>query len=745
MFNYGPLPSSIRPPWIRGVSAAGKALATCVALTLGSSCTGQLNFDDTSKTPPDVAAPDSGAATPDLLGAPPENFAFEPVSVRVYLTKVKNLLLGQAPTDDEVAAVTKDATALRGLVDAWFVKPEAQAKFFNFYQKAFQQTQVISDDFLDQGGLQPGFPQFQQAQDSFARTVQQLVADGQSFRSTVTTHKFMMTPALMAQYLLIDQTMVDDSGAVSMSLPAPDGSLLTKNDFYVTYLPPAMGGPITLQQTLDPKSPYYLHFAVPQPFTCNVPQLDQTGHVVVDLKGKAMQVKVTYNERHYNKLPVLFSALFGLAAGSIDGSNGNGPPPPPVIPADVPANMRFLYYQNCGGNVGYTPPYVTAADSVWRPVTVRVATQGEPLVPFYDLAALRTANEIVVRMPRVGFFSTPAFFANWQTNKSNQQRDTMNQTLIVALGRSINPVDKGTSTILDNGKDGQHSDPTSPCYSCHQTMDPMRNVFRQAFTYSYHAQTDPTQLFSTATFDYLGMRAPMASLDDLATTLITHPLYPIAWTQKLCYYANSSACSEDDPEFVRVTKAFANSNFDFHTLVRELFSSPLVTGASKTKTWTDLGETITVARQDHFCASLTNRLQLPSNICSKISKPTIALAVANNIPFDGYLRGAEAPALSTDATLFYRGASEALCSYAADLTVDASMSRYSSTKKDQAITDFVANIMGVTSGDPNNAPVTKLLSDHFDAAVAAGGKPGEALKSTFIVACMSPTSIAMGL
>jgi len=29
-------------------------------------------------------------------------------------------------------------------------------------------------------------------------------------------------------------------------------------------------------------------------------------------------------------------------------------------------------------------------------------------------------------------------------------------------------------------------------------------VFRQAYTYSYHAQHDPAQLFSTASFDYLG-------------------------------------------------------------------------------------------------------------------------------------------------------------------------------------------------------------------------------------------------
>ncbi|HEY3667576.1 MAG TPA: hypothetical protein VGL19_16335, partial [Polyangiaceae bacterium] len=214
---------------------------------------------------------------------------------------------------------------------------------------------------------------------------------------------------------------------------------------------------------------------------------------------------------------------------------------------------------------------------------------------------------------------------------------------------------------------------------------------------------------------------------------------------KLCYYANSSACTEDDPEFIRVVKAFTDSSYDFHTLLVELFSSPLVTGQTATKTWRTVGETVSIARQDHFCAALTNRLQLATSLCVGITDKTTATAVANNIPLDGYLRGAEAPALSTAETPFYRGATESLCAYAAGLTVDKPKSRYDSTKKDAAITDFVANIMGITSADPNSASVTQILTDHYNAAVAAGGKPTDALISTFIVACLAPTSVAVGL
>src|SRR4029079_13702917 len=74
-------------------------------------------------------------------------------------------------------------------------------------------------------------------------------------------------------------------------------------------------------------------------------------------------------------------------------------------------------------------------------VPIREPAAGEAITPFYDLPTLRSANELVLTIPRIGFFSTPAFFANWQTNISNQMRVTMNQTLIVALGASVHGTD----------------------------------------------------------------------------------------------------------------------------------------------------------------------------------------------------------------------------------------------------------------------------------------------------------------
>jgi hypothetical protein len=712
-------------------SAAFALVAGAVAIA----CTGTLDVaPSNSSPPPGGQMPDGGPELP-----------FEPVQARVYVPKVKNLMLGLPATEEEIAAVTKDPAALRAMVDAWFVRPEAQAKLANFFNKAFQQTQISQNDFYDQLGVDnlTGLPMFAQAQESMSRTALKIIAEGKPFTDTVTTHTIMMTPMLMSMYLAIDQSQVDDAGKASVSVPMPDGAISTTQAFWLTHQADA---PIPLTETMDPASPNFMHFAVVAPFSCSVPVVDAMGHVVLDAAGKPTKVTKTYTQRKYAGVTSAFLGLFGWAQSKYvsDPADPNGPPII-AIPADVPADQKYLYQYNCAGGVAFTSPSVTPQDAIWRPVTVRVAKAGERLTPFYDLPALREANEIVVRMPRVGFFSTPAFFANWATNNSNQHRNTLNQALIVGLGRSINPVDKGTSTVLDNGKDGQHSDPTSPCYSCHQTMDPMRNVFRQAFTYAYHEQHNPAQVYSTASFDYLGHKAPLASLDDFAMALVTHPLYAVAWAEKLCYYANSSGCAEEDPEFLRVVAAFKGSNFDFHTLVVELFSSSLVTGQAATKTGREIGETVSIARQDHFCSGLTNRLQLATSLCAGITDATTKIAVTNNIPLDGYLRGAEAPALSTDQTPFYRGATESLCAYAAGLTVDKAKSRYDSTKKDTAITDFVENIMGITPDDPNSAAVTQLLRDHYDAAIAAKASPTDALKSTFITACLSPTSVAIGL
>jgi hypothetical protein len=85
-------------------------------------------------------------------------------------------------------------------------------------------------------------------------------------------------------------------------------------------------------------------------------------------------------------------------------------------------------------------------------------------------------------IPRIGFFTTPAFAANWPTNSGNMMRAVLNQTLIVATGHQIDGTD-GTQPTHTPGMnlDNQNHD-TGVCVGCHQLLDPMRDILLMNYT-----------------------------------------------------------------------------------------------------------------------------------------------------------------------------------------------------------------------------------------------------------------------
>jgi hypothetical protein len=407
------------------------------------------------------------------------------------------------------------------------------------------------------------------------------------------------------------------------------------------------------------------------------------------------------------------------------------------------------------------PPVFTDADfSDWHLVTTRAPKANENTTKFYDVAALRGAKELVLNVPRVGFMTTPAFFANWSTNTSNLYRVTMNQALIVALNQSFDG-SGSTIPVSEAGLDQEHAGPGSPCYGCHQTLDPMRELFTQSFTLFYHEQTDATKIATSGVFTFSGVSHVANGVGELATALATHPRFAEAWTQKLCFFADSAGCYAGDAEFARIVDVFKTSNFNFKTLVRELFSSPLVTGAAHTATFDQRGAPVSVARRDHLCSTLEQRLGI-SDPCGISGLPGLtgaqnAIAVlVRGLPSDGYTRGAETPVLPTDSSLFFRSGTENICRRLADQMVDVAAaptatppraaSRYQSTAPDAAIADLVQNLMGLPEGDGRGAQARQILTEHYQEALKVTGiKPKDALKSTFVLACTAPSTISVGL
>jgi hypothetical protein len=678
-----------------------------------------------SSHPSNASTGGSSSSSGTATGGGPSEFQADPPAV--YVAKVKNILIGKAPTDAEIQQVEKDPTQLKTLIDTWMTDPAYDAKMRVFFELAFQQTQLTSASFIDMvlpNGLGPGegVPLLvQNVAESFARTVEELNKQGKPFTEAMTTKSYMMTPPLMEFYAFLDSLHVDDNTKITDNLPGDYQSYPNvKNIVQGT-----MGlSTVTLQQsTEDPTNPLFLHFYNP-----DVATLDYTN------AGTAAQCNgidpISYPLNSFILNWIMYGAVYNHKDKAMTG--------------------------NCGSRGTKGSMLWSASDfseSAWRMVTIRPPTSSaEQTTRFFDIPALRNATELVIRTPRVGFFSTPAFFANWSTNSSNQMRVTLNQALIVALGAAIDGSD--TTAVPSNPPDvdTSHAVVGSACYQCHQQLDPARAIFSATWTYPYSQQLDKTQTAQKGQFIFQGVtNTKINTIDDFATTLATHPLFASAWTQKLCYYANSQACDPTDPEFQRVVGVFKSSGYSWTALVRELLASPLTTNAAPTQT-TDKSEIVAVSRRDHLCAALNNRLGLVDICGLQVTTPSSLISqIVGGLPSDGYGRGSTIPVLPNDPTLFYRAGLENICGAVSNIVIDnkappmGSKQWTSSATPDSAIADFVSMLMAIEPSDPRSTPAQAALKAHFTAAVGQGANDSNALKSTFVLACLAPSAVGIGM
>ena len=81
---------------------------------------------------------------------------FEPLPPAVYGTKVKDLLVGQPLTADELTALLAEPTAIgglptaiAGLIDKWMAQPQWRVRMFGFFQQAFQHGGCVQSRFLN--------------------------------------------------------------------------------------------------------------------------------------------------------------------------------------------------------------------------------------------------------------------------------------------------------------------------------------------------------------------------------------------------------------------------------------------------------------------------------------------------------------------------------------------------------------------------------------------------------------------
>lgn len=667
--------------------------------------------------PDPVKDPDPDPVTPTPtfpVGTTPiggaEECAVDQLSApHVYGGKVKTLLTGMPLTSAELRSLGEDPEALGEMIETWFADPRAETVLRRFFMMAFQQDQVTGEGLMpmlksrninwgrfddDQENVVDLM--IQNIEESFARTALEIAKTGRPFNEVVTTDTFQMTTALMFFYAYLDHRHVrDDDSVFSRPLAEVDGFVAVRN----------RGAEPPANQILNPGSPNFLKFWIPR-----FDQLCPEG-------ADEMAFTPAQNEAFW---------LFQAILGRIDGSRKVG-----------------TTGATCRTQASRRGPLLTHADfEDWRAVKISKVAEGERPIRFYRLPELRSTNELALYGDRIGFFSTLGFFGTWPTNEDNSSRVTLNQTLITALGESFD----GTvvTDFSPPNLDEEHSAPGSACYGCHQTLDPMREFFRQSFTSSYGQQHDEDRINLPATFVFRGVEQTGNGVRDLASILATHPDFPRAWAQKLCFYANAAACRSSE-ELDRVVTAFVESNLDFQVLVRELFASPLVTNASCVDERT--GAAPSISRREQFCAQLSHRLGV-DDICGVDTPPRARSVLQRNmvnavssIPADTVSRGEAAPITISETGLFTRATREVVCGQIGERAFGPA---FDGMPREDAITKMVGEVMGLPTADPRHEGAVEILQDHVTDGIDAGASPRDALRSALVVACMSPGVAGVG-
>lgn len=636
-----------------------------------------------------------------------------------YGNKVKTVLTGLPLTSTELADLTADPSQLGSLIDTWMDTPEFEKVMTTFFATAFQQNELDADGVASMIRTTPNWGRFAgpteqlydlfrgNLRESFARTALRIIEEGRPFTEVLTTRSFEMTTAMLVFHGLLEQRYLDDQRRTQqIGMDEVTEFVLYRN---------AADAP-SPDESLNPNSPRFLHFYVPKFDDLCLPSSQDTYTVQQNAFGG--------NDEIY----FLFSTIFGR----------------PTRVYNREANSQVSGNPCTAGNARATPLIRRSDFSDWHTVTFRRPVGDENPTRYYDLASLRNTTEMVTRTDRVGFFTQLGFQVTWPTNEDNAERITINQTLMTSLGGTFDG--SLVANFAPTNVDGEHSEIGSACYGCHQTLDPMREVFRYSYSHYYGLQTNQETIDSLIPyFAFQGVQQPLTGVTSLAELMANHPSFHKAWVQKLCFMVNGAACPETTSEFEAVVSAFRSSNSDFKTMLKSLLSSNLTTNVDCLDGSTGYIRSIT--RRDQLCASLSNRLGV-DNICGEGLtsgarsglQRNVATAVTS-MPKDTFARGEVNPLVITETGLFTRASREVVCTVVAE---SAYGTAFGSLSRDEAIDAMVTRVMGLPVGDARREPSLAVLRDHVTEGMASGASERVALQSALVVACMSPGLAGVG-
>ena len=231
-----------------------------------------------------------------------------------------------------------------------------------------------------------------------------------------------------------------------------------------------------------------------------------------------------------------------------------------------------------------------------------------------------------------------------------------------------------------------------------------------------------------------------SDLETFGQAIATHPGFAAGWAQKLCFFANSKACTPSDPEFKRVEKAFIDSNFDFKTLVVELFSSPLITAQERTKTH-DLTEYGPLHHPPHAPVSCPKRAlgrRWDAGLrCLRWQKPH-----GHGDPrrrLESRRHGA-LPACDLLALLLRhrRDLLHPLCQGTSSTKSSPPLTPARQKPWEKSLEFVVTGLMGLPPTDSRHDQVKALIQEHYDQSFAKTKATVQSLRSVTTLGCMSP-------
>ena len=219
------------------------------------------------------------------------------------------------------------------------------------------------------------------------------------FTETMKTTTLMMTPPVMELYAFLDTYQVDDNALITDTFKQDyPGVNIMQGSAYIN---------VSLSAAADPTSPNFMQWYDPDP---------------ANLSLHRERRSAVQRHRSHRLLPgqLLHAAVDPLR-------RRRQPPAARATASSAAPRRRRSFGQFTLDDFG---------ESAWRMVTITTPTPASR--PRSSATSPRCARRTssYLQTPHPGFFSTPAFFANWPTNQSNQMRVTANQALIVGTGHA---------------------------------------------------------------------------------------------------------------------------------------------------------------------------------------------------------------------------------------------------------------------------------------------------------------------